>query len=68
MTHEIYIQSLQNENDFRKKGLALKAVEEDPKDEESSGSTNEDSSDELAMLSKRIQRIVKLRMKGKKPM
>ena len=68
MTNEIHIQSLQNKNDFRKKGLTLKAVEEDPKDEESSRSTSEESSDELALLSKRIQRIMKLRKKGKKPM
>ena len=70
MTHEIYIQSLQNKNDFKKKGLALKATEEDPNNDEYSGSSSEDSSDEdkLAMLSKRVQRLMKLRKKGKKPM
>ena len=29
MTHEIHIQSLQSKNDFKKKGLALKATEEE---------------------------------------
>ena len=70
MTHEIYIHNLQSKNDFRKKGLALKAVEDEPRVKESSESSSENSSseEELAMLSKRIQRIVKLRKKGKKSM
>ena len=69
MTHEIHIQSLQNKDAFRKKSLALKAVEENPKDEESSRSSCEESSDEdeLVMLSKRIQKIMKMRKNGKKP-
>ena len=56
MTHEIHIQSLQNKSDFKKKGLALKATEEDPNNDESSSFSSEDSSDEdeLAMLSKRV--------------
>ena len=70
MTHKIHIQSLQSKNDFKKKGLALKATEEEPNKEESSSSSsiNPDEDKELAMLSKRVQRIVKLREKGKKSM
>ena len=70
MTHEIHIQSQQNKSDFKKKDLALKATEEDPNNDESSSSSSEDSSDtdELTMLSKRVQRLMKLKKKGKKPM
>ena len=70
MTHEIHIQSLQNKSDFKKKGLALKATEEDLNNDESSSSSNEDSLDidELAMLSKRVQILMKLRKKVKKLM
>ena len=70
MTHEIHIQSLQSKNDIKKKGLALKAIEEEPNKEESSSSSNKDSKEEyeLAMLSKRVQRLIKLRKKGKKSM
>ena len=61
MTHEIHIQSLQNKNNFKKKGLALKATEEEPNNDESSSSSSEDSIDanELTMLSKRVQRLMK---------
>ena len=56
MTHEIHIQSLQNKNDFKKKGFALTATEEEQNKEEPSSSSSEDSKeeDELAMLSKRV--------------
>ena len=40
MTHEIYIQSLQNKNDFKKKGLAMKATKEEPHNDESSSSSS----------------------------
>ena len=68
MTHEIHIQILQK-GEAKKKCLALKVAEEDPKNEKSLGSSCEDSSDgdELAMLSKKIKRIMKMRKKGKKP-
>ena len=68
MTHEIHIQNFQSKNDFKKKGLALKVTEEEQNNEESSSSPNEDSKeeDELTMLSKRVQRLIKLRKKGKK--
>ena len=68
MTHEIHIQNLQGKNDFRKKDLALKATKEEQEKEESSSSSsiNPDEDEELAMLSKRVQKIVKLREKHKK--
>ena len=69
MTHKIHIQSLQSKNDFKKKGLTLKATEEEPNNDESSNSSSEDFSDagELAMLSKRVQRLMKLRKKARSP-
>ena len=68
MTYEIYIQNLQGKNDFNKKDLALKATKEEQDKEESSSfsSINPDEEDELAMLSKWVQRLVKLREKRKK--
>ena len=60
MTHEIHIQSLQNKSDFKRKCLVLKATEEEPNNDESSSSSSEDFSevDKLAMLSKRVQRLI----------
>ena len=68
MTHEIHIQNLQGKNDFKKKGLALKVTEEEQNKEESSSSSSKNSKEEyeLTMLSKRVQRLIKLREKGKK--
>ena len=69
MTHEIHIQSLQSKSNFKKKDLALKATEEEPNKDESFSFSNENSleANKLAMLSKRIQNIIKLKKKGKKP-
>lgn len=68
MTYEIYIQNFQSKNDFKKKGLTLKATEEEQNKEESSSSSSEDfkEEDELTMLSKRVQKLIKLRKKDKK--
>ena len=52
MTNEIHIQNLQGKNDFKKKGLSLKATEEEQNKEESSSSSSKHSKeeDELVML------------------
>lgn len=71
MTHGIHISKLQNNNENKRKCLALNITDEkdSSKRKVSLKSSCEESSDEeeLAMLSKRIQRIMKLKKKGKKP-
>ena len=67
MIHEIHIQKIQSNSENKKKCLALNILDEkdSSKREESSGSSSEESTEEeeLVMLSKCIQRIMKMRKK-----